>query len=118
MLGPQGKLQPGPYVVEGLTRTLGWAMLCIDAQSQVQESDQGCRHLTTTGDGIQSQGRDRTHGHRQPEGSLGHGRLWAQSLITGAGQGRGRTRPGAGAWVLARTTAAGLARAPQPLSSH
>ena len=103
------KVSPGP-----------WAgpCLCTDAQSQVQESDQGCRHLTTTGDGIQSQGRDRTHGHRQPEGSLGHGRLWAQSLITGAGQGRGRTRPGAGAWVLARTTAAGLARAPQPLSSH
>lgn len=72
MLGPQGKLQPGPYVVEGLTRTLGCAfvqMLRVKCKSLTR----GCRPLTAAGDGIQSQGRDRTHGHRQPEGSSGHG---------------------------------------------
>ena len=45
------KVSPGP-----------WAgpCLCTDAQSQVQESDQGCRHLTTAGDGIQSGQRQDT----------------------------------------------------------
>ena len=94
MLGLQGKPQPGPYVVEGLTGTLGRPGLCTDAQSQVQESDQGCRHLTSAGDGIPSRGRDSTRGHRHPEGSWGHGGPWGQSLVTAGRRGRARTHLG------------------------
>lgn len=57
MLGPQGKLQPGPYVVEGLTRTLGWAVPLYRCSESSAESDQGCRPLTAAGDGIQKSGQ-------------------------------------------------------------